>query len=118
MHVCTVIHAFKQMRLDANFAKTKKALKTMNLDMDLTKMKYTKLHCSKKKVQGEKEKGIISHPDSKAIPPALAVAKSTQGRAAKAMEATKLASLWQKQRLLNCLEISSLTKTGSHWKNI
>ena len=73
LHTHSAIHACK---LDVNFVDTKKALGTANLDPDLAKMEYTKLHSSRKKGQGENDKGIKPHPDSKAIPPAIAVAKS------------------------------------------
>jgi hypothetical protein len=37
LHVCTTIHACKQMRLDTNVANTKKAVTTAKLEAELAK---------------------------------------------------------------------------------
>ena len=54
LHVHTVIHACKQMGLDANFIKDKVAREPANLDLDIVKTEY----CSNKKQAKEhQEKG-------------------------------------------------------------
>lgn len=76
LHVCTVIHACKQMGLDVNFADAKKAFKTKNLDMDFAKMEYTQLCCpKKKKSKGKKEKSAHQNLDPESVPSALAVTR-------------------------------------------
>ena len=91
LHILTVIHAYKQIGLGANFASAKKALKTANRDMGFTKMEYTHLiRSKKKKSKGEKEMGSNLNQDPEAVLSALAVAKAAQKKASKDVEALKL----------------------------
>lgn len=61
LHVCTAIHACKQMRLDTNFKEVKVALKSANLDIDIAKTEYSS---GKKKAKEHKEKDEKPSPNS------------------------------------------------------
>ena len=74
------------MGLDANFANTKKAVKTTELDAEVTKTEYAQVCSSeKKKNKGNKSEGTI--PDSNI----LASAKAKYKKTTKAVEAVTLA---------------------------
>ena len=53
LHVCTVIHACKQMGLDANFTIAERTVETTILILDIAKMDYTQIHSSKKSQEQE-----------------------------------------------------------------
>ena len=74
LHVHTAIHLCKQLGLDANFANTKKAVTTAELEAYLAKTEYANVcNSKKKKNKGNKLEGTI--PDSKALTSAKANCK-------------------------------------------
>eukprot|EP00804_Cyclotella_cryptica_P005287 CCRYP_015803-RA/>CCRYP_015803-RA protein AED:0.36 eAED:1.00 QI:0/0/0/1/1/1/2/0/297 len=89
LHVRSTIHACKQMGLDTSFADAEKAVKTAKLDTEITKKEYKQLRNSEKKKKGNK--GDAPGTTAEAVPPALAEAKASHGKALKAPEAAKLA---------------------------
>ena len=85
MHVHTVIHMYKQMGLDTNFANAEKAATNAKLDAKLAKMEYAQVFSSeKRKNKGNESDGAIR--ESKG----LVVAMANYERALKAIEAAKL----------------------------
>ena len=53
LHIRSVIHAYKQMGLDAKFAETEQTVIHTELKAELAKEEYVKLRSSKKKEQGQ-----------------------------------------------------------------
>ena len=75
-----MIHASRQIRFDAKFPITKRALETVILDLYTMETKYAQVHSSKEKEAKHKKKNG-----------GWAVTKAAYKKAMKAVEATKLA---------------------------
>ena len=87
-HLCTAIHACKQIWVDVNFTKAKVALKSTNHDLDIVNVEYIS---EKKNAKEHKEKGEKQTPRSEVASSLLIVGKATYKKAMKAVEAAKLA---------------------------
>ena len=86
LHVSSVIHVFKQVRLDTSFAKAAMAVETAMLDIELTKGEYIQQIQNYEKSKGEGNKGR----EAETTPPVLTMAKVKYKGATKTLEAAKL----------------------------